>query len=111
MVTLDDLLLELRQVRRLLEAREASLLSRPDLDRLGTLLPVIAAEVGSEAFLVREVIAAESAGLRLALGARSGKALGRLLRRAEGQPVGGLVVERLGQEGGAVLWRVLKVVC
>jgi hypothetical protein len=111
MVTLDQVLAELVRLRQLVEAREASHLSRPDVDRLATVLPVIAAEVGSEAFLVREVIAADSAGLRLVLTGCSSRSLGRLLRRAEGHPVGGLVVERVGTENNAALWRLVKVVC
>jgi hypothetical protein len=86
-------------------------LSRADRERLERLLPVIAAAVASDGFLVSELLRLESPGLRLVVGASSARSLGRLLRRAEGVPVGGYVVERLGQEGGAVLWRVLKVVC
>lgn len=86
-------------------------LSRPDRERLDTLLPVIGAVVASEGFLVSELLRLESPGLRLVVGACSARSLGRLLRRGEGLPIGGYVVERIGQEGGAVLWRVLKVVC
>jgi len=110
-VTNDELLAELRVIRQLLADHDpVSRLSRADRDRLGALLPVVGAVVASEGFLVCELLRLESAGLRLVLAGCSGKALGRLLRRAEGVPVGGYVVERLGQEGGAVLWRVVKVV-
>jgi hypothetical protein len=110
MVTLDQVYAEVLRLAQLVEAREASRLSRADLDRLGGLLPVVAAVFGSEAFLVRELLQADHAGLALVLAGCSGRSLGRLLRRGEGVPVGGYVVERLGQEGGAVLWRVVKVV-
>jgi len=35
--------------------------------------------------------------------------LGRLLRRAEGQPVHGLVVGRVGRDSGSVLWQIQQV--
>ena len=112
MVTNDDLLAELRVIRQLLDDRGPALrLSRADRDRLGALLPVVAAVVGPDGFLVRELLQLESPGLALVLAGCSSRSLGRLLRRGEGVPVGGYVVERLGQESGAVLWRVLKVVC
>lgn len=108
---LDQVLLELRALRQLIEAgRAESRLSRGDHDHLGAILPVVAAKVGSSPFLVRELLRVESAALRLVLAGLSAKALGRLLRRAEGQPVNGLVVEHVGVEAGAVLWRVVKVV-
>ena len=111
MVTLDTLFAELRIIRQLVEARGAAVrLSRSDRAMLEGLLPAIAGAVGSEAFLVRELLHVDAQGLRGVLGGCSAKALGRLLRRAEGQPVGGYVVERLNTENGAILWRVVKVV-
>ncbi len=93
-----------------LEARRSSRLSQADQDRLGRLLPVLAGAFGSAEFLTREVLAHESVGLHLVVRDLSARSLGRLLRRAAGVPVGGLLVERLGQADGAVLWRVVNVV-
>ncbi len=110
MVTLDDVFAEVVRVRQLVEAgRVESRLSRADQARLAAILPVAAGAVGSAPFLVRELLRLESAGLRLVLAGVSGKALGRLLRRGEGQPVAGLVVEQVGVEAGSTLWKVSKV--
>ena len=109
MVTLDDVLTELHGLRALLQDRGPSRLSRADRDRLGAILPVVVASLGSSPFLVRELLHLDSVGLRLVLAGLSGKALGRLLRRGEGQPVNGLVVEQVGVEAGSALWKVSKV--
>jgi len=111
MITLDDVYAEVCAIRRLLELRgPASRLSRADRDRLDAILPVIAAVVGSEAFLIRELLQADASGLALVLAGCSPKSLGRVLRRAEGVPVNGLLVERVGTEDNAAIWRVVKVV-
>lgn len=94
-----------------LEARGSSRLARGDVDRLARLLPVVAAVFGPNNFLVRELLRADAPGLRLVLGSCSAKSVGRLLRRAEGVPVNGLVVGRVGSDAGSVLWQILKVVC
>ena len=88
-----------------LEARRSSRLSQADQDRLGRLLPVLAGAFGSAEFLTREVLAHESVGLHLVVRDLSARSLGRLLRRAAGVPVGGLLVERLGQADGGALAR------
>ena len=110
MVTLDDVLTELHGLRALLQDRGPSRLSRADRDRLARILPVVAGLMGSAPFLARELLEHPSAGLGLVLAGSSSRSLGRLLRRAEGQPVAGYVVEQVGIEGGAVLWSVSKVV-
>ena len=51
----------------------------------------------------------DAPGLRLVLGGCRRGASAVCCDVAEGLPVGGYVVERLGQEGGAVIWRVVKV--
>ena len=110
MVTLDDVLTELHGLRALLQDRGPSRLSRADHVRLAALLPVIAGAVGSAPFLARELLEHPSAGLGLVLAGSSSRSLGRLLRRAEGQPVAGFVVQQVGQESGAKLRSVSKVV-
>jgi len=93
-----------------LERRDlARRLSRRDLDVLARLLPAIGGVYGSDAFLVREVIASADPGVRLVRGDLSAKALGKLLARAAGLAVDGLVIERVGVEDGAVLWAVRAV--
>ena len=109
MVTLDLLYDELRAIHHLLADRGPSRLSRADCDRLARILPVVVGAVGSAAFLVRELLEHSSAGLRLVLAGCSSRSLGRLLRRAEGQPVAGFVVQRVGVEAGAKLWQIVKV--
>ena len=47
--------------------------------------------------------------VRLVVGGLSVKQIGRLLARAEGMPIGGLLVERCGIEINVALWRVLAV--
>lgn len=87
--------------------QRGTMLSRADRDRLERLLPVWAATFGSAPTLAREVRQHDAAGLRLVLGTLSAKQLGRLLRRADRQPIAGVAVERCGVESGAVLWRVV----
>jgi hypothetical protein len=103
-------MVELRAVHLLLLDRGPSRLSRADRDRLARILPVVAGAVGSAPFLARELLEHPSAGLGLVLAGSSSRSLGRLLRRAEGQPVAGYVVEQVGIEAGAKLWSVSKVV-
>jgi len=40
-------------------------------------------------------------------GRETTKSTGRFLRRVEGIPVAGLMVERVGREGNAALWRIV----
>ena len=70
------------------------------------ILPVVVS-VCPELFTARELVEHDSADLRLVLSGLTPKRLGRLLQRAEGQPVGEFVVQRDGLEVGAILWRVL----
>ena len=96
------------QVLELAEARRR--LSRRDRRVLERLLPVIVAVKGSDLFTTRELREAEAAGLRLVLDGLSPEALGRLLARAVGVPLSGLLVERVGAEHSAVVWRVVGAV-
>jgi hypothetical protein len=86
--------------------RRPSHLTRQDRDRLANILPVVAARRGSELFVVRELFEAESPAWRLVVGTLNARQVGRLLQRAEGQRIGGFVVQRDGIEVGSVLWRV-----
>jgi hypothetical protein len=85
-------------------------LSRADRQRLGRVLPAVAGVLGSEWFLSREVVQSGNPALRLVTHGLTPKSLGRLLRRATDQPVGGFVVRRAATERGAVLWCVEQIV-
>jgi len=88
-----------------LERRDlARRLSRRDRDVLARLLPAIGGLCGSAPWLVREMF--DDPGVRLVRGDLSAKALGKLLARAAGLAVDGLVIERVGVEDGAILWAV-----
>jgi hypothetical protein len=94
--------------RLLAQRRPASTLSREDYTRLARLLPALGGAIGSEPFIASEVIEHDSPAVRVGCRGMNARQLGRLLRRATGQPVAGLVVERLATEAGAVVWRVLR---
>lgn len=100
------MLRELVAIRRLLEARRGP----RDGSQHEPLVRAIAAAAGSAAFTVSELLqhALVDPALRDAINGLSGRQLGRLLRRIEGQELGGLMVERLGEDGTGVLW-VLRV--
>jgi hypothetical protein len=83
-----------REVQRDRAPRPA--LSRADQALVHVLLPAIAGAVGSDWFVVHEVIALAAVQL-----------VGRLLRRASGRPVAGLLVERGGTESQRAQWRVV----
>jgi hypothetical protein len=106
---LQQLIDELRQLRAVVERRsQASRLARADRDRLARILSAVAAAIGSELFLSGELMEHGSPGLRIVLAGLNTKQLGRLLRRAAGVPVDGFVVERMGVEMHAALWRIVK---
>ncbi len=100
-----DILAELRAIRRLLEARQT-----PRDERHAPLVAAIAQAAGGAAFTVAELLqhALVDPALRAAINGQSGRQLGRLLRRIEGQELGGLVVERIGEDGGAVAHGVAR---
>lgn len=110
--TIEALLLELiAEVRGLREdlrqQRRPSSLSRADRAVLARLLPAISrGAFGSELFLTADVFASDNAALRVARRGLNARQLGRLLRRAVGTPIDGLVVERVASEAGAVVWRI-----
>jgi hypothetical protein len=81
-------------------------LTRADRQQLARMLPAIAGAVGSEWFASRDLLAHDSAAVQLVVRGCTAKQLGRLLRRAEGQPIAGLLVERAGVELGVLLWKI-----
>ena len=85
-------------------------MSPADRDRLTQLLPVVAANLGSAPFKTSELIDHPAIGLRLVLGDLSALRLGRLLARADLLPIGNYLVEKIGTEGHAVIWHIVKVV-
>lgn len=107
-----EVLAKLDKIQAALDRIEADRASRPTLSRadmalLQKLLPAIAAVVGSELFFAGEVARSNAPGVQLARGALTAKQVGRLLRRATGCPIAGFTVERVGEEGNAVLWRIV----
>ncbi len=80
-------------------------MSREDKDRLCKILPAVVGAWGSEPFASRDL--ATDPGVRVVLKGLSPKQIGRLLSRAVGIPIDGLVVERAGTEINVCLWRVM----
>ena len=108
--TLDDVLAELRAIRQLLEQRPepaTACLSRDDRQRLARLLPVLGATYGDEGFTSRDCREDEAPALRLVLGKMSVKAIAKLLGRAEGTAIDGLMVRRLRMEFQVIVWQVV----
>ena len=124
----DDVLRQLVQEVRQLQRRVADLEVRPrhlagqDHEAATVLLPVIAAAIGAQSFVVAELLtlAATAApgadALRLAiagaagpLDAGTGRRLGKLLRRLDGADVAGLTVARHGAEASGAVWSVKLV--
>lgn len=77
------------------------------------LLPAIYSAVGRRSFLTGELVlvARHDAGLRTAIEATtgpldggSGRRLGRLLRRLQGVPLAGIVVDAIGTERSGLIW-------
>jgi hypothetical protein len=95
---------ELRAIRRLLEARQV-----PRDDRHAALVAAIGKSAGGAAFTVAELLqhALVDPALRAAINGQSGRQLGRLLRRIEGEEFAGLVVERVGEDSNGVI-RVVR---
>src|SRR5687768_1414243 len=90
--------------------RRPATVSRGDREVLQRLLPAIAGSVGSELFVTAELFEGDSPALRVALRDLNPKQVGRLLRRAVGTPIAGLVVERVSSEAGAVVWQLSEFV-
>ena len=84
--------------------------SQADRESLAAVFPAIGGAIGSEAFTVAALAALPAAGLQVALQRCSTRRLGRLFARAVGQNVDGFTVQRLGREGSAVIWKLVRVV-
>lgn len=95
------------KVDRLL-SRRALTLRRGDRAQLEKILPAVAGAIGSTEFLARELPAHASAAVRLVVRGLSVKALGRLLARAEGVPIDGFVVQRVGVEVNVAIWKIVR---
>lgn len=105
----DAVLAELRAIRQLLERQQRpSSLTRADRTALARLLPAVGGVFGSDLFMVRELFESTAAAVRLVLEGCNPKQVGRLLRRAEGVPIAGLMVQRDGSELHAALWRIVR---
>ena len=88
--------------------RQRARLKRGELRTLQTWLPAVVGALGSEEFLARELAETNDVGLRLVVGDRSARSVGRLLARAEGIDIGGFVVVSSGVEVNVRRWSVRK---
>ena len=89
--------------------RPAAALSRADRGLLADLLPAIAGALGSQLFTTRELFEGGQPALAVVTASLNTRQVGRLLKRAEGQPIAGYMVQRDGEELHMVLWRVVQV--
>jgi hypothetical protein len=94
-----------RDARPIVHSRPPAL-SRGDRKTLEKFVPALSSAFGTEMFLACEIPRHQSPVLRALTKGRSTKAIGKLLKRAVGFEIDGLVVERLGSELNANLWRV-----
>jgi hypothetical protein len=97
---------ELRQRVQALE-QHRSPLSRTDGATLPRLLPAIVGAIGSTAFVVDELLPLPA--VHMVLPEWTAGRLGKLLKRATGTVIDGLLVERMSTENHAVVWRVVGV--
>jgi hypothetical protein len=78
--------------------------------QLDAMLPVLIGIYGKDYFSIAELRHSNHAALRPVLQGLSGAALGRLFRGWIGQPIDGLLLERIDVKAGRpMLWRVLQV--
>lgn len=109
-----QILEELRGIRAQLEPRQ----SAESDEAAARLLAAIWVEIGNRAFVSREIVAhaalPKSELLREAIiaarGTLNAKSLGKLLRRVEGRPLGGLSVNRLSEDRDGAIWEVRREV-
>jgi len=108
---LRDLVAEVRALRsdQARSSRRSSSLTREDRVLLARLLPAIGGTFGSELFVARELFEHDSAALHVVLRGLNARRVGRLLRRGEGHPIDGYLIQRDGHELHATLWRIVKV--
>ncbi len=81
-------------------------LPKPDA---ATVIAAIADAVGQRIFSVTELMhhAAADDALRAALAGMNAKQIGKLLHKNAGVNFGGCSVERMGEERGGALWRIM----
>ena len=91
-----------------LEQRQpARPLRQADLAILARLLPVLGATYGEDGFTSRDCAEDDAPGLRLVVGQMSVKAIGKLLARANGIAIDGLMVRRQRMEFQVTIWQVV----
>lgn len=114
----DDVTALLRELvdvnRRMLAALEQQRrpivpLSRGDRAVLAKMLPAIAGVYGSETFSARDLSEDDRPAVRLVVKGRSVKQIGKLLSRADGIGMGGLMLQRQGLEFQVTTWRIVAV--
>jgi hypothetical protein len=100
---------EVAELRRRMDVYEQRAgLSAADVERLTKILPAISGLIGSNEFMVRDVMTARS--IAMVFEGLSARSLGRLFRRAERRPIDGLIVEQYAEEAGQVLWTVREII-
>jgi hypothetical protein len=100
---------EIRELRGLVEASKSASLSDADAE----LLALVAEFVADQSFATRQIIARSKlqAGAALAEAMRAAKvndakSLGKLFQKVQGHELGGLRLERQGEDNGGAIWRV-----
>jgi len=101
-----ELIDEVQRDRELRQQPRPRALSAPDRRWLSAMLPVVVGLFGADVWTVRDLFEDASPGLLLVLGALRPRQVGRLLRRAEGHAVDGLVVVRDGPLANVIHWRI-----
>lgn len=109
---------ELAKIRRLLEQfannslaqqqapARASKLDAADREVLATLLPAILQAFGERNFIVADLFEDPTVGERFSATCLSGRQLGRLFVRANGEACNGVRVFPIGQDRRGLVWRV-----
>jgi hypothetical protein len=104
-------LVELRAIRAALEQRQrpVTFLSRADRALLATMLPALVGVYGAETFTARDLTEDDRPAVRLVVGGRSVKKLAKLLARADGMAIDGLMLQWQGLEFQVTTWRIVAV--
>lgn len=106
---LRELVAEVRGLRADLarQGRPDSTLSRADRAQLAQMLPAIAGVYGPETFSARDLVEDDRPAVRLVVQGRSVKQLGKLLARADGVAIEGLMLQRQGREYQVTQWQIV----
>lgn len=97
-----------RRIIALLERRQRPVsLSREDRKGLARLLPAVAGVYGAEPFSARDLAEDDRPAVSIVVGGRSAKLLGKLLSRADGIGVDGLMLQRQGIEYQVTQWSIV----